>query len=67
MLTALWLVLVALVVAKVALHFGREAPADEYALDRQIYKLYQVVALAKEDEARSGSTISDGAMSGISA
>ena len=50
MLTALWLVLAALVVAKVALYCRREAPPDEGALNRQIYKLQQVVALAREDK-----------------
>ena len=51
MLTALWLVLVALVVAKAALYCRWEAPPDECALNRQIYKLQQVVVLANEDEA----------------
>jgi hypothetical protein len=50
MLTALWLVLAALVVARVALYCRREAPPDERPLNRQIYKLQQVVAMAKEDE-----------------
>ena len=50
MLTALWLVVAALVVAEVMVHYPREVSPDERALDRQIYKLQQVVALAKEDE-----------------
>ena len=40
-----------LVVARVALYCRREAPPDERALNCQIYKLQQVVALAREDEA----------------
>jgi hypothetical protein len=51
MLTALSLVLAALVAAKVVLHYRNAVPVDQFALDVQIYKLKRAVAQAKEDEA----------------
>ena len=50
MLTVLWLLLAALVIARVVLYCRTEVP-DERALNRQIYRLQQVVAAAREDEA----------------
>jgi hypothetical protein len=53
MLTALWLVLGALVGAKVVLSRRNRRARNELtqALERQIYRLQRVAAVAKEDEA----------------
>ena len=53
MLTALWLVLGALVGAKVVLSRRNRRARNELtqALEGQIYRLQRVVAMAKEDEA----------------
>jgi hypothetical protein len=53
MLTALWLVLGALVGAKVVLSRRNRRARNELtqALERQIYRLQRVAAMVKEDEA----------------
>lgn len=51
MLTVLWLLLAALVLAKVALYLRNRAPKQDHNLDRQIYRLNHVVATAKEMDA----------------
>ena len=53
MLTTLWLVLATLVASKAVLWWRNRALNYEqvHALDRQIYRLHHVLALAKEDEA----------------
>ena len=51
MLTVLWLLLAALVLAKVALYLRKRAPKQDHNLDRQIYRLNHVVATAKEMDA----------------
>jgi hypothetical protein len=51
MLTVLWLVLAALVLAKVALYLRNRAPKQDHNLDRQIYRLNHVVATAREMDA----------------
>ena len=51
MLTVLWLLLAALVLAKVALYLRNRALKRDHNLDRQIYRLNHVVATAREMDA----------------
>jgi hypothetical protein len=50
MLTFLWLLLAALVIAKVAHYRRSRVPKLDHNLDRQIYRLNQMVAMAREDQ-----------------
>ena len=50
MLTLVWLLLAALVIAKAALYRRNRIPKPDHNLDRQIYRLNQVVAMAREDQ-----------------
>jgi hypothetical protein len=54
MLGALWMMLTAPLIAKVVLrwHIRTTRIAQAHALDRQIYRLYYVVALAKRGKKR---------------
>jgi hypothetical protein len=47
MLTVLWLLLAALVIAKVALYCHNRIPKDDHQLKQQIYRLRHAVAMAK--------------------
>jgi hypothetical protein len=51
MLTVLWLVLAALVIARMTLYFRDRIPTQDNDLDRQIYRLNHVVATAREMDA----------------
>ena len=51
MLTVLWLALAALVIARMTLYFRDRIPKQDDNLDRQIYRLNQVVATAREMDA----------------
>src|SRR4051812_10932720 len=51
MLTVLWLVLAALVIARMRLYFRDRIPKQDDDLDRQIYRLNHVVATAREMDA----------------
>jgi hypothetical protein len=48
MLTILWFMLAALIIAKAALHMRDWVPKKDCDLDQQIYRLKQVVATARE-------------------
>lgn len=51
MLTVLWLMLAALVIAKVALYLRDRIPKQDSNVDRQIHRLNHVVATAREMDA----------------
>jgi hypothetical protein len=51
MLTVLWLVLAALVIAKLALYLRNRVAKQDHNLARQIYRLNHVVATAREMDA----------------
>ena len=51
MLTVLWLMLAALVIAKVALYLWDRIPKQDPNVDRQIHRLNDVVATAREMDA----------------
>ena len=50
MLNVLWLLLAVLVIAKVALYKRNRIPKPDHNLDRQIYRLNQVVAMAHDNQ-----------------
>ena len=51
MLSVLWLVLAALVIARMTLHFRDRIPKHDDNLDRQIYRLNHVASTAREMDA----------------
>ena len=51
MLTVLWLVLAALVIARMTLHFRDRIPKHDDNLDRQIYRLNHEASTAREMDA----------------